>query len=888
MSKSGITVDNKKLGDRVFNPLVWEQSCAQLLNYLGFPAVDGRNMPSPLREDSDSDSFSINDNLWYDHKLGKGGNPYELSLALHSGRKLDAVRVLHEAAGVAFTRETGSTQFKSFKLRELGIELLERIRQKYSIDPFNPSPQHTGVDEYLRSRGVSERTMGYFSYVPAGGLSEIMSSDEADLIGGPYALEEKIILWYLKNKRPVYFVTREIVSKKFAKASLKNGVLQHPIWNVDDLYSKESVIWCEGMFDAMALAECGYGVAGEITCNLSSAHEGELLKALRWRIKNHNSWSFTICLDDDAVDSTGVQRGNVAAEKIALFLLKNNIDVLWVKHPTGEDATDQKIDLSNIFNVKSFTPSGDVLLNKDGIDKVIGAAKLVSEHLAGSDGQDIILRQLHDANVNLDLKRVENLYNILETTHGLAVSDIVKKIRQMSVSWRDVYTDEIEDICMYGSDYYVLYSKNIYGGDEGYSSNVFKANCFRDNLRQYQKDPQVKYQNGSILVPKKRPTWFVTNKNESSNPNIFNLYRPTPTMLQVPVPGTPIPKPWDLLLDNLASPEEKDWLLNHMAYYVQTFEKPITIPAFLGGQGTGKTAFIKVFGLCIGKFTPIDNDGLSSSFNDYLESPCILLDELSSAKFDATKIKNKIKGMINETHVINRKFQAPYTINSNSYVAIASNEFLQRLPFVIEDGDRRFTIISGGKNIKFNDCESNTWSYDAIESTKAEFYLYLISRPYDKALAQSVLTNALKEDLIERGEDSYSHLISDYMERLKNGTVSIDSENWFGPIDDPNRIYVAKICDLINDCYKIRSNLSLVTRKAKPYLVKLGYDFKYHHHKAYIKVDFNMGKGGEVGDITEVESDGNALDALDDPNESKDFYEKLISGNDDFGKMIGG
>lgn len=828
-----------------YDKSVWDQDCVQLLNYLGFDFQDGQRYNSPLREDSDSNGFVINGPLWYDHAVGKGGKSYDLALALADGDKITAVKNLYAAAGVLFTRQGASVQYQLKQQREKAISLLEKIRSEYSFDPFDIAPYHEDALKYLQSRGVSSKTLNFFSFVPVGGLSKIMDAEEIELIGSTYALEGKIILWYFKNKKPVYYVTRELDNKGFMKASMKNGVLEHPIWNIDALYEEEHVVWCEGMFDAMALAECGYGVAGEITCNLIGRHEDDLLKALRWRLKNHNSWTFTICLDDDVPDKSGIQHGNRAAEEIAVMLLKNNIDVRWVKHPTGKDLTDQKIDISNIFTTKQVTPSGKELFNFEGVKAIIESSKLVSEHIVDPSGQDLIIRQLHRANIDLDMTRVSCLYDILEKTHGLSVADIVRGTRNIALGWREIYTDAIEDLFKFDSDYYVLYRENIYHKEEGYSLDHFRSNVVIDNLRQYQKNVHMKLTINSILVEKRKPTWFVTNKvsRSGSGSNIFNLFRPTPIMLQEPIPGYPIPKVWDAVLDNLSSAEEKEWLLNHMAYYVQTFEKPITIPAFLGAQGTGKTAFVKNFALCLGKFTPIGNENLSSTFNDYLQNPCILLDELSSSKVDATKTKNKIKSLINETQVVNSKFQTPYTVNCNSYVTIASNEYMRRLPFVIEEGDRRFTIISGGSNKKFN--EQTEWTYQKLEETRSNFYLYLISRPYDKDLAQKALSNQLKTELIERGDDVYAHYVTDFIERVKDGTIEISSEFWFGTQDDSNKIFVANLCDILNEKY--RPSVSLTTRTIKPYLESLGFEYFYHGHKATIRFEFNLESGCKGG-----------------------------------------
>ena len=667
------------VGHMGYEDRVMDQRCSDYLSYCGIEVEDGGMINCPYRPSSDSCSFVVRGPLFYDHARGLGGNVWQLALNMNSGDKRLALQTLHSAAGVPFIPNPDAEKILSD--RETTHTALKRVYDAFKIDPVNTPAE---VIEYLNSRKVGDRSRKFFCYIPKGKLQTVLMSHEVELTGLGNR-EDLLIFWYLIGGEPVYYCTRGIAEKAFKKASRENGILGHPIWNKDALFNDPHVVWGEGMFDCASLLELGYGVAGEITCNLITEHKPELLKALRWRTKNHPDWTFTICLDNDELTTEGKRPGNEAAERLALWLWGNGIDVKWVKH----DPSDKKVDIND--------------LHKNGMESavksMIDGAKNISEILAFDEALCLtnFLRML----ANEDYRGAARTLALMENQDKNAtIKAIIDKTHKIRWDWREIYSDAIREMFTYGGDNYVLFDKGRFGeGQRHYE--VFKNTDLTRNLIKFQLNPALVVSQSDLNLKFRRPTWKVS-KGEQESEDKYNLFSPSPLLLQKPRAGAALPEMWDKVFDNLAGKAEKDWLLNHLAVYVQTLKKPRTIPVFVGRQGTGKTQVMKLLGDGIGGFISVDNALIESAFNGYLMNAVVLLDELANSQRDSNQLKNRLKQLINETQSINAKHRDPISVDLNNYIAIASNEQTSHVPLVIEEGDRRYCVITGGndKNLK--------------------------------------------------------------------------------------------------------------------------------------------------------------------------------------------
>lgn len=755
-----------------------EVGVGEFLRHMGYDAPDTGRMDSPLRDDSDSNSFVITDMFWHDHVSGDGGNTYQLAILMHGDDPKEALKSMYEAKGLPWTEYRGEATATSLAQRMEATDILAAIKDAY---PAKDGPKE--VKDYLKSRMVTSKTIDYFSFVPKGELSKVVSKDWIERLG-LYDIEDKIIFWYLRSGKPVYYCTRSITDKEFRKGSLGSGLLEHPIWNVDDLYTKERVIWGEGMFDCISFLELGYGVAGEITCNLIETHKPELLKALRWRETNHPDWTFTICLDNDAPDSMGIRRGNAAANKIALWLLGEGINARWLKWTKEEEEADVKIDINALHT------QGGYALN--GFISRLDSAPWVSDLVQSSFDESVeyYLRSIaagHNKTaikiLNSALVRAEEQGNMPNKT---TLNNLIRKTR---IHWRKIWDKDISFVFMDNKKYYVFYRCGFFPSHIKEHYRVFDGlPSLIENLKEHQINRDFDVRQIEIVIPSKTLTWQVAKETpaEKDKSPCFNMFDPSPILLQKPTgTQTELPPMWSLLLDNLAGDKEKEWLLDHFATYVQTLRKPFTIPVFEGEQGTGKTALMQLFGKGIGSFVAIGNREIESSFNAYMMRAVVLFDEVSNSNRDSVRLKNMLKSLVNPEQQINLKYMPEFTINCNNYIAMAYNPQDFANSISIEQGDRRYSIITGGKNQ--NLAKNPLYDYDQLDAELPQFFDHLMTRKIINLKCFSIPIENTQKDRIKNDSKSiHFDRIDSFMEIVKTNPDYFKVDDLFIPDVDSN------------------------------------------------------------------------------------------------------
>ncbi len=769
----------QQIDDRVF-----DQDCAVYLRSLGIMARDGDRIDAPYRSDADSKSFTMSGALWNDFARGEGGNVWQLALLMQHGDRREAMKSLCNAAGVAFI-EGGKHERRLTDL-ERAISALAKVQSAFAIGDNTPQE----VKEYLASRMVTGDSSRFFAYIPLGQLRDVLDDDEVALTGLCHR-EGLLILWYFVGGRPAYYCTRAIKDKDFKKAPLDGTALEHPIWNVDDLYACPEVVWAEGMFDCVSLKTLGYGVSGEITCHPVKDHLNQLVKALRWRRKHHPGWTFTICLDNDQLTKDGRRPGNEAAEKIATTLWRLGLDVRWVKHNPAATKTD----------VNDLHQKGQA----EAIRAMIEGAKPASE-LLGADPalcRDLIVTLM----VEGDYHGVRDLAQILKDKSDdpqVRNKDVVKIVAD-GLSFRRPYGVFYEgiELCRHDELVYVIHPAGRF--KEGQQRfDAFRKGSLVDNIRQYQRNPAMKLTMEMLDIPAKRPDWRVAREPNDPAGSTFNLFQPSPLLVMKPVPGTPMPDSWSRLLDNIAGEQEKAWLMNHMATYAQTLRKPRTIPILLGKQGTGKTTIMEQFGKAIGDCILVDNAMVESSFSDWKTHAVIILDELANSDRDAIRLKNTLKGLVNERQSVNAKFRHVMNTELNNYIAITSNEQVTCVPVVIEDGDRRFTVVCGGRD---EDLAHVGWfDHARLVADLPAFMLHLLSREIDQAAANVPRMNAKKMELLGLSEDIRVAVVGDWVDCHR------------GNADDT--MTGREVANAINELKTLKSPLT--PKKLAPILAHLG------------------------------------------------------------------
>lgn len=257
---------------------LFELPCSVYLNSLGFNIVDGQRGNAPYREDSDSESFVVNGQFFSDHSHHESGNTWDLSLKMKHGDRREALQSLAGAAGISLPNVARAlTQIDRV---EDAIRYFEHVKDNFSYNSDLFSDQ---AREYLVNRKVGEKSCHLFSFIPQKYSKQcvftIGREYDGDLDGDQCSITthldlsnlhqqgDRLIYWYQRNNRPVYFGSRKLNEKEYFKGNLKDFPhLEHPLWNIQDLYEKEHVVLAEGLFDATSLMELGYGVGSSVTC----------------------------------------------------------------------------------------------------------------------------------------------------------------------------------------------------------------------------------------------------------------------------------------------------------------------------------------------------------------------------------------------------------------------------------------------------------------------------------------------------------------------------------------------------------------------------------------------------------------------------------------------
>jgi hypothetical protein len=330
----------------------------------------------------------------------------------------------------------------------------------------------------------------------------------------------------------------------------------------------------------------------------------------------------------------------------------------------------------------------------------------------------------------------------------LSAAVFQKEARKTFVDWRDVYQGHVEDMFRSGPDIYVFFSKGYYK-ERTENYRVFADRNLFDNMRPHQNDPSIFPEKMfTVSIPAKPVGWRVVHQIDERS-NIGNLFRPTAYM-QIDadsVKGVSIPSSWDRLLKRLAGPAEREWLLNYMAYYLQTLNNCVCMPVLAGAQGTGKTLIASLFGDMFGSFAAVSSKDINSDFNSWRRNAVVLVDEATTSHRESIMIKNLIKQLSNEEVLVNEKNRERYSCRVNNSVWIAYNPQFGQNSIDVEETDRRFTFITGGTNERTSREEA-----EELISSTYEMAEYLWSREVDEVAANTPLHNEEKASVQEESK----------------------------------------------------------------------------------------------------------------------------------------
>ncbi|MGE5435896.1 MAG: DUF5906 domain-containing protein [Syntrophothermus sp.] len=260
---------------------------------------------------------------------------------------------------------------------------------------------------------------------------------------------------------------------------------------------------------------------------------------------------------------------------------------------------------------------------------------------------------------------------------------------------------------------------------------------------------------------------------------LFNLFVPSEYMLLNKTdvqlePEKDFPSIYKLLSNLLVNENERNLFINWLAGILQTREKQLTAWVFKGKPGAGKGLLLtKVLKPLFGKKQAIqvEDEQLQAPWNPWLQNTILLaFNEVAHDNETRNNIKSKLKAIITDSEImINEKNLKQYFIMNCVNCLFFSNE---GVPVVIEEGDRRFNVVTTGNNLRSYDW-FNTDPDKFIASLEAEvkyFAQYLMNWNYDSVAAKTAISNDEKNLLIASSMTCFE----EFAMHLKN-----DDAEWF-------------------------------------------------------------------------------------------------------------
>jgi P4 family phage/plasmid primase-like protien len=304
---------------------------------LGMPVEKpGDRCPSFREGSTNETSFMVGERTWRDWggpgENGLGGDVIDLAMhAVHHGDFFKALRDTAGMAGVALPDE--ASHHGNAIYRQLG-EAVEYWHQCLLKRP--------DLLAYLYGRGLKDETITALKlgYCPA--------KDENGKEGHPtFGMDARLIIPYWKSGRVCYVcgrATRPDQPEKYKKlvrsSKDKSGqsseipFSDHPVWGVDSLRHKGTVIIAEGAFDALSAWQEGLPVVSPITGRFSLDQEKDIFDLLRGR-------AVTVCMDYDPKSKAGQEFTLTLAKKLFASGIHAKLVML-----EGDAA---KVDLSELY-----------------------------------------------------------------------------------------------------------------------------------------------------------------------------------------------------------------------------------------------------------------------------------------------------------------------------------------------------------------------------------------------------------------------------------------------------------------------------------------------------------------------------------------------------------
>lgn len=241
-----------------------------------------------------------------------------------------------------------------------------------------------------------------------------------------------------------------------------------------------------------------------------------------------------------------------------------------------------------------------------------------------------------------------------------------------------------------------------------------------------------------IIFPKFDPNdhWFINLLDRTINYFVETEYMLLKKTTDIIEPMKDFGSIWNLLSNLIPVEAERNHFVNWLATIFNTRKKLRTSFVFKGAQGAGKNAFFQhVIAPLLGKAQcrVVKNEDLIESFNPWMKQAFfIAFDEVAHDNKSRNMLNSKLKALITDDKVtLNDKNEKAYQIENNMNCVFFSNE---AVPLVVEQTDRRFTIIRTGSNLSKRDFFDGDSFFNRISNELTSFAQYLKNFEYDENL----------------------------------------------------------------------------------------------------------------------------------------------------------
>jgi len=248
----------------------------------------------------------------------------------------------------------------------------------------------------------------------------------------------------------------------------------------------------------------------------------------------------------------------------------------------------------------------------------------------------------------------------------------------------------------------------------------------------------------------------------------INLFRPTDFMvsqetLKVIDLAVDAPSINNLLSNLIPVSVERGRFVNWLAGIMQTRSKQLTAWVFMGKPGAGKNVLLDhVLKPLFGdkQAIKVEDEQLKNPFNGWLQNAILIaFNEVAHDNRTRNSINSKVKAIITDNDImINEKNVKVFTIDNHANALFFSNN---EIPVLIEENDRRFNVVRTGGNMRkqswFSDPEQ---FFVDVKSELDVFAQYLINYNYDPILAKTVISNGVKDALVDVGMTRYAEFSS--------------------------------------------------------------------------------------------------------------------------------